>query len=45
MESGTIRCAGYVVRKGDRRSAHRVLVMRPEERRPVGKRRLKIILK
>jgi len=36
MKSSRMRSAGYVVWMGERRSAFRVLVGRPEERRPLG---------
>jgi hypothetical protein len=41
-----MRCAGHVVRMGERRCAYKILVGRPERRRPLGrpKRRWRIIL-
>jgi hypothetical protein len=42
-----MRWAGYVACKGERRAAYRILVGKPEERRPLGrpKHRWKDILK
>ena len=36
-----MRWAGYVARMGDRTYANRVLVGRPEEKRPFGRHRLR----
>jgi len=36
-----MRCVGHVARMGKRRDAYRVLVGRPEERRQLGKPRLR----
>jgi hypothetical protein len=40
--SRRMRCAGNVSCMGERRVACRVLVERPEERRPLGRRKLKL---
>jgi hypothetical protein len=37
-----MRKAGYVVRTGERRGVYRVLVGKPEEKRPLGKPRLRL---
>jgi hypothetical protein len=36
IKSRRLRWAGYLARMGDRRNAHRVLVGKPEGRRPLG---------
>jgi hypothetical protein len=40
--SRRMRWAGHVARMGDRRVAYRVLVERPEERRPLGRWKLRL---
>jgi hypothetical protein len=39
MKSRRMRWAGHVTRMGERRSAYRILVGRPEGRRPLGRPR------
>jgi hypothetical protein len=39
MKSRRMRCAGHVARMGERRGACRVLVEKPEGRRPLGRPR------
>jgi hypothetical protein len=39
MKSRRLRWAGHVARMGERRGAHRVLVGKPEGRRPLGRPR------
>ena len=39
IKSRRMRWAGYVARMGDRRGAHRVLVGKPEGKRPLGRLR------
>jgi hypothetical protein len=39
MKSRRIRWAGHVARMGEGRGAYRILVGRPEERRPLGRPR------
>jgi hypothetical protein len=39
MKSRRMRWAGYVARMGEKRDAYRILVGRPEERRPLGRPR------
>jgi hypothetical protein len=39
VTSRTLRWAGHVARTGEERDVHRVLVGKPEEKRPLGKRR------
>jgi hypothetical protein len=39
MKSRRMRLAGHVVRMGKKRNAYRLLVGRPEERRPLGRPR------
>ena len=39
VKSGRMRWAGHVARMGDGRGVHRVLVGRPEEKRPLGRPR------
>jgi hypothetical protein len=39
MKSRRIRWAGHVARKGKKRKAYRLLVGKPEGRRPLGRRR------
>jgi hypothetical protein len=41
IKSRRMRQAGHVVDMGERRSAYRVLVGKPEGRRPLGKPRLR----
>jgi hypothetical protein len=47
IKSRRIRWTGHVAHTGDRRTAYRVLVRRPEGQRPIGRprRRWRIILK
>jgi hypothetical protein len=42
IKSRKVRLAGHVARMGERRSAHRVLVGKPEEKKPLGKPRIKL---
>ena len=37
VKSTTVRLAGHVAYRGDRRGAYRVLVRRPERKRPLGR--------
>jgi hypothetical protein len=39
VESRKMKWAGHVLRRGENRGAYRVLVERPEGKRPLGKRR------
>jgi hypothetical protein len=39
IKSRRIRWAGHVARMGDKRSAYRILVGKPEGKRPVGRPR------
>ena len=39
MRLSRVRWAGYVARMGERREAYRVLVMKPEGKRPLGRHR------
>jgi hypothetical protein len=39
VKSRRMRCAGHVVRQGEERGVHRVLVGKPEGKRPLGKPR------
>jgi len=39
IKSRRMRWAGHVVRLGERRGVHRVLVRKPEEKRPLGRPR------
>jgi hypothetical protein len=39
IKSRRLRWAGYIARMGDRRGAYRVLVGKPERRRPLGRPR------
>jgi hypothetical protein len=39
IKSRRMRWAGHVARMGERRGAYRVLVVKPEGRRPLGRRR------
>jgi hypothetical protein len=39
MKSRRMRWAGHVVRKGEKRSTYRILVGKPEEKRPLGRSR------
>jgi hypothetical protein len=39
VKSRTMRWAGHVARMGEERGAHRLLVGKPEEKRPLGRRR------
>jgi hypothetical protein len=39
IKSRRLRCTGHVARIGERRGAYRVLVRKPERRRPLGKPR------
>ena len=41
IKSRRIRCAGYVARFGGETGAYRVLVLRPEGKRPLGTPRLR----
>jgi hypothetical protein len=41
MKSRRMRWAGYVARMGEKRNAYRLLVGKPEERRPLGRPRLR----
>jgi hypothetical protein len=41
MESRKMSCAGHVARMGDWRGAYRVLVGRPDRKRPLGRPRSK----
>jgi hypothetical protein len=41
VKSGRMRCAGHVARTGEDRSVHRVLVGKPEGKRPLGRPRRK----
>jgi hypothetical protein len=36
IKSSTVRCAGYVARKGEKRNAYSLLVGKPEEDQYVG---------
>jgi hypothetical protein len=42
IESRRMRGVGYVASVGDRRGAHRVLVGRPDGKRPLGRPRLRL---
>jgi hypothetical protein len=39
IKSRRMRCAGHVARMGERRGAYRILVGKPEGRRPLGRPR------
>ena len=39
VKSRRMRCAGHVARMGEERGVHRVLVGKPEGKRPMGRRR------
>jgi hypothetical protein len=39
MKSRRMRWAGHVARMGETRNAYRILVGKPEEKRPIGRRR------
>jgi hypothetical protein len=39
FKSRRMRCAGYVARMGEKRNAYRILVAKPEGKRPLGKPR------
>jgi hypothetical protein len=39
IKSRRMRWAGHVARMGERRNAYRLLVVKPEERRPLGRAR------
>ena len=39
IKSGRMRWAGHVARRGEERGVYRVLVGKPEERRPLGRPR------
>ena len=39
IKSGRMRCAGHVVRMGERKGVYRVLVGKPEEKKPLGRPR------
>jgi len=41
IKSRRVRWAGYVARMGERRGLYRVLVVRPEGKRPLGRPRLR----
>ena len=41
MIKSTMRCARHVVRKVERKGIYRVMVGKPEEKRPLGRRRLR----
>jgi hypothetical protein len=41
MKSRRMRLAGHVARKGEKRKAYRILVGKPEEKRPLGTPRRK----
>jgi hypothetical protein len=36
IKSRRIRCAGYVARMGEKRNAYKLLVGKPERKRPLG---------
>jgi hypothetical protein len=36
IKSRRMRCAGHVARMGEKRNAYRILVGKPEEKRPLG---------
>jgi hypothetical protein len=39
IKSRRMRCAGHIARMGEKRDAYRILVVRPEGRRPLGRPR------
>jgi hypothetical protein len=39
LTSRRMRCAGHVARMGDKRNACRLLLLKPEGKRPLGRRR------
>ena len=41
VKSRRMRCAGHVARMGEDRGVHRVLVVKPEGKRPMGRPRRK----
>jgi hypothetical protein len=45
VNSGRMRWAGHVARIGEGRGVHRVLVGKPEGKRPLGRPRRRIILR
>jgi hypothetical protein len=43
IKSRRMRSAGHVVRMGEKRNTHRILVGKPERRRPLGRRRCRYV--
>jgi hypothetical protein len=43
IKSRRMRCAGHVARMGEKRNACRILVGKPERKRPLGRRRRRLV--